>query len=334
MLKTSDFPQANNLEKIFDVIEAISSGHTTDSEIENFTNLDSSGRQGRYYRLAAENLGLIENDGNHAALTALGSEFATITSRSGRLDFLARCLIDTPLFNQALKYIYAYHPTDDQLRQWFIAIYPGSKDTASRRFSTFFNYISATGLLKKSGGLNYLKKYAGTVASGTGKNLPNLTQQRGINKHPPKKSSKDYFQFNINSQKIDRANLLHWKLIDFKASFLNGRGYEYSSNQHIDLFTTDKDSPALYEMKSIADNGINAIAQIRKAISQLYEYRYIYNLTNAKLCIVTNYDIGKEQKWVEDYLNKDRHIAYEWTENFKTFNCSTKSNKLLGNLAP
>ena len=131
-------------------------------------------------------------------------------------------------------------------------------------------------------------------------------------------------------QKLERANQIHWNLVEAKATYLNKLGFEIDDNQLIDLFSENDDDRVIYEMKSINKTAENTVSQVRKAVSQLYEYRYVYNYQNARLCIVTNSELSGQYKWISDYLSKDRSIAYEWTEDFKTFSCSKESAVIMG----
>lgn len=79
-IETSDFPQADRLQQVGEVAIAVSKGNHTDDDIENYIGLESSGRQGRYYRLAAEILGLVTNEANNAELTPVGKEYSTLSN--------------------------------------------------------------------------------------------------------------------------------------------------------------------------------------------------------------------------------------------------------------
>lgn len=330
--KTADFPQADRLGQVGQVASAIFKGHQADAEIERFIGLDSGGRQGRYYRLAAEILGLISNQHNHAVLTPLGEEFAVLATPAAKMDFLARCLVETPVFKRALGYIHHHQPNDDQLKTWFRSYYPGAQSTADRRFHTFISYIRDAGLLQASVSANQLKKYAGSVVKKT--TLPSQGLTGRIPPVAPVMSTTGFIRVDVDSQKRERANLTHWQLIDAKSTFLNARGFEPYANTHIDLFASDKGDVVLYEMKSVNPESTNLLSQIRKAIAQLYEYRYIYQEPKARLCIVTNLGVAKNDDWLLDYLAKDRSIAYEWTDDFVNFECHSSSNSLLAKFAP
>src|SRR5689334_19394567 len=97
-LRTEDFPQADKLNQVAMVADAVKSGHTSDHEIESFIGLDSENRQGRYYRKEAENLGLITTQENNSTLTGLGKSFTDLATPEDRRDFLATLLTNTELF--------------------------------------------------------------------------------------------------------------------------------------------------------------------------------------------------------------------------------------------
>lgn len=326
-IKTSDFPQADKLEQVGEVAIAISKGNYTDDDIESYIGLESSGRQGRYYRLAAEILGLVVNEANNAKLTPLGKEYSKLSNTSSRLDFLGRCLIETKVFNEALKYIHKYQPDDKKLKLWFRSLYPGAKSTADRRFTTFLNYIHQANLVEKSKGIFQLEKYTGGVLK-VNSDVKDLKNNKVSETSPTYNSSN--ISYNVDTQKIERANKIHWELVVAKSQYLHNLGFQAYENEHIDLYVKDEEV-ILYEMKSLNQDSVNFISQTRKAISQLYEYRYIFNLPQANLCIVTNSAIPNKNYWYLKYLTKDRHIAYEWTDDFINFNTDNESKLILGN---
>jgi hypothetical protein len=66
----------------------------------------------------------------------------------------------------------------------------------------------------------------------------------------------------------------------------------------------------LFEMKSTSD--ANAHGQIRRAISQLYECRYLQEVPSAKLVIVIENPPPQEKRWIVDYVVKDRKLLIAW----------------------
>ena len=336
MVNTSDFPQADRLEQVGKVATAVGQGKYSDQDIETFLGLDSRKRQGRYYRRSAVNLGLIVNIQNNSSLTEIGREFIELKTDTDRLNFLAMRLLETELFKRALIYIHKDHPNNDELKSWHKNIYPGSPNTADRRYYSFLNYLQAAKLIKQTSGLYEILRFVGSIIK------QSVSIEVGIDdgsieygaKRPPIVGDTRSLTFDVDLQKRERANLTHWNLVDAKSSFLNELDIKFSDNKHVDLFAKAEGDVILYEMKSINPSGTNTVSQIRKAVSQLYEYRYNFKVPNAKLCIVTNSELKGDNAWISDYLSKDRLIAYEWTENFEYFSSGNDSISLLGEFFP
>ena len=119
----------------------------------------------------------------------------------------------------------------------------------------------------------------------------------------------------IRRIKLQRRNLAHKELIDKMASWLREIGAQPKENDHIDLFAKIPwDGSFIFEMKS---GGDSLLEQIRKGLSQLYEYRYRYkdtiNDNHISLCLVLPED-PKSIPWIIDYLCTDRNINLCWFE--------------------
>jgi hypothetical protein len=334
LVTTGDFPQADKIMQVGEVARAVKAGNQTDKDIEKYIGLASQGRQGRYYRLAAQILGLVVNQNNNSVLTELGEEYATLTSVSARREFLARCLVETTVFAAALSYIRQQSPTNAQLRVWFRNYYPGEKSTADRRYSTFVAYLQEARLVEDAGSqlrasgvsVAVLKQHK-TIKTGIAGKPVNKTFIEGSSS-----GAKQTIKIEIDAQKRERANQTHWNLITAKTAFLTSRKMPAEENYLIDLFSTVNGDTMIYEMKSLS--GMNLSSQVRRAIAQLYEYRYIFSIPTARLCIVTNAQIAKSDGWLIDYLAADRQIAYEWTTDFSSFECAPNSKSLLAGFAP
>ena len=148
-METSDFLQADDIFKVFRVPLAVSAGRETDDEIEEFIGTNSAGRQGRYYRLAAEKFGLVGNLNNRSFLTEQGRYFLTLQDDRSRIEFIATTMRGIKVFSQAIQYLEGTNPRPNvsNLKDWFIGNYPGSANTAERRFSTFEKYLRVTGFI-------------------------------------------------------------------------------------------------------------------------------------------------------------------------------------------
>jgi len=334
-IRTSDFPQADNIEGVFKLVEGVNKGHRTYQALEEYIGLSSEGRQGRYYRATAENCGLIINSSNSANLTHLGTEFVSLSSKTARLEFFAMCLSAAPLFERAIKYVSTNKPNPEQLRLWHSNLYPGKDSTGDRRYNSFLRYITQTNLIEEVSGKYIVKDLAGAAL--TSKVSENKTLSgRPVSQIKGLKAASEanaFLQYNVSMKKRERANYIHKKLVAAKSDCLTAAGFKPLENAVIDLFAIQKNDAVLYEMKSISQNKKSFVAQMRKAISQLYEYRFIYSNPKAKLCIVTHVRVPKEFNWMKTYLCNDRDIAFSWSDDFKTFNIDKKSKNLLGQFA-
>ena len=213
--------------------------------------------------------------------------------------------------------------------------YPGQKSTAKRRFTTFWNYLRDAGLLKWQAGKLMVARFSGAVVKQSHSIQEGLIGTPFAKFPQAKSSSTNYgetIKFEVDARKREKANHVHWNLVTAKAEFLHNRGIQSFDNEHIDLYAEAKGDTIIYEMKSAEEE--NLLPQVRRAVSQLYEYRYVFSASTARLCIVTNSPISGSEAWLADYLVKDRLIAYEWTKDFKTFQCSEASKKLLADFAP
>ena len=73
-IPSREIPQANSFGKVINTIRAVGTGAVTFQEMAHAIGMGE--RQGRYYRLAAENLGFIERAGRNAyQLTPKGTEW-------------------------------------------------------------------------------------------------------------------------------------------------------------------------------------------------------------------------------------------------------------------
>lgn len=114
------------------------------------------------------------------------------------------------------------------------------------------------------------------------------------------------------SIKYERANMHHQHTLALVRRTLMAKGIgPIEATKYIDAFCTVRHAPAIFEIKSITD--ANELAQCRRAVSQLYEYRFRYQHPNASLWIV--FSRIPTIKWLVRYLHDDRGIQVLWREN-------------------
>lgn len=122
-----------------------------------------------------------------------------------------------------------------------------------------------------------------------------------------------YILSQVSKKKLENANQKHSLTLNILKKELTVLGYEVTETKHIDAFAVVKNVPAIFEIKSINEDNEND--QVRAAISQLYEYRFLYSLTSATLWIV--FSEKPFSDWIIEYLSKDREIKVLWVEDNK-----------------
>jgi hypothetical protein len=110
-----------------------------------------------------------------------------------------------------------------------------------------------------------------------------------------------------------RRNLIHKELVDKMDCWLRNIGAQPKENDHIDLVAKiPSDGSFILEMKS---GGESLLEQIRKGISQLYEYKYRYksviNDDHISLCLVLP-ESPDSIPWITEYVCNDRKINICW----------------------
>ena len=133
-------------------------------------------------------------------------------------------------------------------------------------------------------------------------------------KATPYNRKKDVADPEARRIKLQRRNLIHKELVEKMDALLRALGATPKENEHIDLFAKiPEDGSFIFEMKS---GGKSILEQIRKGLSQLYEYRYRYKDAiqddEITLCLVLPTE--PTAQWLIEYLCEDRGINLCWFE--------------------
>lgn len=126
----------------------------------------------------------------------------------------------------------------------------------------------------------------------------------------------------------EKANREHARILTMLAAKLRANGYSPCENVFIDLYADIEGQAYIFEVKSNSTR--NALSQIRKAVSQLYEYRYRSRKDEAVLCIVMQEK--PSQEWIEDYLLHDRGILVCWLVDDLRLECPAECHPLLSSI--
>ena len=139
-------------------------------------------------------------------------------------------------------------------------------------------------------------------------------------------SKQEAIKYYVDCAKRERAVTSHETLVSLMAEHLRQSGAIPKANRYVDLSARWEDDDYLFEMKSTTED--NPHSQIRRGLSQLYEYRYIQNVKEAKLVLVIENPLPKQNQWMEDYLINDRGVLLVWDGNGK-LKCSPEVRKQL-----
>jgi hypothetical protein len=142
------------------------------------------------------------------------------------------------------------------------------------------------------------------------------------------RESKGYINVLIDDAARERAEDSHRMLTNLVAARIRTAGSIPKSNQFVDLSAAMPGGFYLFEMKSTTDKNVHG--QIRRAISQLYEYRYLQDLPEAKLVVVIENPPPQEKRWIIDYVVKDRNILIAWDGDRKTLKFPAETAADLG----
>ena len=140
-------PQANDLANVILTIEAISNGYESDIQIGDYVGF--SDRQGRYYRLAGELLGLLitEKKKNKSILTPLGIELIELDKEHRKIK-IKTIIEQNPFFTLILEFIKSKTGTSRvSIVNYIKTIVDGSESTIVRRASTVVNWLLSAELI-------------------------------------------------------------------------------------------------------------------------------------------------------------------------------------------
>jgi hypothetical protein len=334
-IPSQDIPQADVLNEVVHTVEAVAKGARTFDDIADA--IGKVDRQGRYYRRAAEILGFIHNQRNRSTLTAFGRDF--ISHPLGRHLLLANAVLKTRLMQRALPFFEANRENGVQRRELtdFIAevTEPVGQTMIPRRVSTVLSWLESIELIQERNGRYFLRENfpeGMKLVEYKDVDEPLLPRRYDLDEYNgvarSVRNARGVLTVMIDDAAKERAERAHQALLDLVAEKIRGAGAIPRSNPIVDLAATVRGDDFLFEMKSTTARNVHS--QVRRAISQLYEYRYLQNKPSAKLVVVIENPPPTEKRWLLDYVVKDRELLIAWDGDGKTLHCPTGINKELG----
>jgi hypothetical protein len=322
-IPSEDVPQADMLEDVIKVVEAVDAGAKSFQDLAKA--IGKVERQGRYYRRAAEILGFIQNEHNRSRLTKLGRIYLDGTGVE-RKQLLAQSVLSSRMMLRVIPFLESRGNdgvSKGNLEKFISEVTVTTENMVQRRTMTILSWLQAVGVLHE-----VRSRYFVTTLPAEVKLLEfddddeplfpksyDLAEYENVARKIRERSGKiAYF---VDEAKRERANNLHHHLVDLVADRIRAASAIPRQNRLIDLSASVQDEVFLFEMKSTTPDNVRE--QVRKGISQLYEYRYIQDV-DAKLVLVLDVCPQGEEKWLVDYLVKDRKILVAWDGNDQ-FDC-------------
>ena len=328
-IPSEDVPQADKLEDVVKIIEGVDRGERTFQDLSRY--IDKVERQGRYYRRAAEILGFIKNQANHAVLTKLGKDYLS-SPPAKKKEILAKAVLSCRMMQRLIPFLESQRDSGVTREDLEVFIKTVTEETGPsmipRRVSSAVAWLSDIGLLNQRGSKFVLGALPDTVEliDYTDEDEPLFPKKYDLNEYQDLSSeirqNTKSVSVLINDAQKDRALKSHRMLTNLMAEKIRKAGAIPKRNPYIDLSARIANQVYLFEMKSSNDG--NAHDQIRKGISQLYEYRYIQRADEARLVLVVENPLPSKLRWLENYLVEDRGIFFVWDGDRKNFNCPKK----------
>lgn len=316
-VQSEEIPQADILIDVIKTVIAVSEGYTTFQKISHY--IDKVERQGRYYRKAAEIIGFIKNFRNNSYLTPLGEKFLKSDPTLNN-PLLLQGVLNSRIFQRIIPYLeFKKNISRNNFVKFLYTVADlGGKSMAPRRISSVINWLKDLNivsqkkniyhfennlLIQKILTLDYNNIDEPLLPPSFSLNEYNIVEER------TKNAKLSLISYRKNAD-IDRADNAHRKLVNITSKRIRNAGGIPKYNQFIDLATHFQNQDYIFEMKSLTNK--NEKNQLRNALSQLYEYRYLQNKPNAKLILVVEKPLSKKELWRHEYLENDRGIFLIW----------------------
>jgi hypothetical protein len=325
-----EIPQADVLEDVIGAALAVGQGDTTFQAISSA--IGKVQRQGRYYRLAAELLGLIAHVGpNRSQLTERGRQLAEADA-GRRHQLVAESVLGLRLMQRVVPFLEARAArgcTRGELERFIRAITERTGPTmVPRRTSTVISWLQSAGLLNRVDERYHLQSAAlpaGAVEYSSDEEplLParyDLAEYTNAARRATR--TRPSIQDNTIEAKRERQDGTHEALTDLVATKISECGAVPRRNSYIDLAARVSGKPYIFEVKTTTPT--NTRMQIRRGIAQLYEYRYIQGTPSARLVLVLQHPVPRDLHWTVEYLSEDRGIVPVWDGDMRTLHCDRR----------
>lgn len=323
---TDTIPQADSLGVLIEAVKAVSNGKRSDKDIAEV--LDYDERQGRYYRKASELIGLTyRSDKNISVLTPAGKSLLS-SAPDNRNAILKRGIMSIPLFQRLIPYLESTLPGGckrEELETFIGSVTKTTQSMIERRVSTILAWLQYLDLITVDNSRIILRPASfGTEIIEYHSDFepllpPSYELKEYENAQNRATKNQESLSYVVDTAKQERANNMHGRLVNLTADKLRKIGAIPRQNRFIDLAARIEKAPFIFEIKTTTETNIQS--QIRRGISQLYEYRYMQAVPEAQLVLLIETPLPKSLNWMLDYLVKDRGIYIVWDGNGDELYC-------------
>lgn len=333
-IPSRDVPQADVLTDVVRVVEGVSQGERTFQGLSRY--IDKVERQGRYYRRAAEILGFVTNRANVSTLTTLGKHFIS-SGPDERKKVLARAVLASRMIQRVIPLLESKGQEGVSRKEIEQFIHTVTGDTGPtmipRRASSILSWLLEIGMIGERDGRYVLKELPQGVEiiDYSDDDEPLFPRKYDLSEYAELRENirarSKAIAVLVDEAKRDRATASHRMLTNMMARKIREAGAVPKRNRLIDLSARLYGRVYLFEMKSTTE--VNTLEQIRRGVSQLYEYRYIHQIGDAKLVLVIENPLPGNVMWLIKYLIDDRDIFLVWDGDRRTFKCPSPSRSEL-----
>lgn len=133
---------------------------------------------------------------------------------------------------------------------------------------------------------------------------PATDRSKSWDRKKPKPTDRSTGSVALNLVARERASTAHWELEELLANAVRSKGLTPLYNANIDMYFVTPRGMVLAEIKSCHRRNLHS--QIRSAVSQLFEYRYLYRESLGEkvvpLLVLETRPSGKKE-WMNEYLD-------------------------------
>lgn len=269
---------------------------------------------------------------NHSVLTPLGEELinsgATITN-----PIFIQSILNVRLFQRLIPFLELNAEngiTREDIIEFILRVSDLSGDSmAHRRLNSVVSWLDELNLIERRGDRFFFHSSTITdnieILDFTSIDEPILPRTNDLTEYQTvferAANARETITIQRDSAKLDRADNAHRQLVNLVAEKIRNSNHIPRNNQLIDLATRIDNINYIFEMKSTTAHNVRS--QVRKGLSQLYEYQYLQNLPNANLVLVVESSLPSSSRWMIDYLETSRNINLIWDGNSNLYGTET-----------